>query len=135
MTTSNDTPRSPSDWLVYAISDLSMARGPRVKDARPAAYAFHAQQAAEKFLKALLVAHDVEPPSTHDIRELSVLIDAHTPHELPEHLYYPAIELTKYEAEFSRPTELGDVPEADVEAAVDAAQHVGDWVLDTLNVR
>ena len=133
MTTSDDSPRTtPTDWLVYAISDLNVARGPRVKDARPAVYAFHAQQAVEKFLKAVLVAHDVEPPRTHDIRELSVLIDSHTPHELPEHLYYPAIELTKYEAEFSNPMELGDVPEEEADAAATIARDVGDWAFDTL---
>lgn len=135
MTDSADTPRStPSDWLVFAISDLNVARGPRGKDARPAVYAFHAQQAVEKFLKAVIVAHDVEPPDTHNIRALSELIDAHTPHELPEHLYYPAIELTKYEAEFSNPMELGDVPEEDADAAATIARDVVDWAFDTLGM-
>jgi HEPN domain-containing protein len=36
--------------------------------------AFHAQQAAEKYLKALLVAHWRKPPRTHALGELVVLL-------------------------------------------------------------
>lgn len=124
-----------TEWVVFALSDLHVANGPRAKGARAAAYAFHAQQAVEKILKAVLIAHGVEPPNTHDIRGLSVLIEVHTPHELPEHLYHDAALLTRYEAEFSRPDELGDVAEEDVDFAVSTARHVQDWALDTLDIR
>jgi HEPN domain-containing protein len=40
---------------------------------------FHAQQAAEKFLKALLVSHDILPPKTHDLTKLLTLCVAHAP--------------------------------------------------------
>ncbi len=40
--------------------------------------AFHAQQAAEKYLKALLAYHGEEPPRTHD---LVVLLDLTLRHE------------------------------------------------------
>ena len=36
--------------------------------------AFHAQQAAEKYLKALLTRHQVEFPKTHVIRRLLILL-------------------------------------------------------------
>lgn len=36
--------------------------------------AFHAQQAAEKFLKALLVRHQIPFPKTHDLGELLTLV-------------------------------------------------------------
>ncbi|MNJ96711.1 HEPN domain protein [compost metagenome] len=38
------------------------------------AAAFHAQQSAEKAAKAFLVHHDLRPPRTHDLEELSLLI-------------------------------------------------------------
>jgi HEPN domain-containing protein len=31
---------------------------------------FHCQQAAEKYLKALLIRHQIEPPKSHDIERL-----------------------------------------------------------------
>lgn len=43
--------------------------------------AFHAQQAAEKALKALLVAHEVSPPRTHDLAQLLVLLPVAPPIE------------------------------------------------------
>ncbi len=39
---------------------------------------FHCQQAAEKFLKAFLIYHDIEPPRTHNLEfllELSAEIE------------------------------------------------------------
>jgi HEPN domain-containing protein len=36
--------------------------------------AFHAQQAAEKYLKALLTRHQIEFPKTHVIRRLLILL-------------------------------------------------------------
>jgi HEPN domain-containing protein len=36
--------------------------------------AFHAQQAAEKYLKALLTRHQIEFPKTHAIRRLLILL-------------------------------------------------------------
>lgn len=35
---------------------------------------FHAQQCVEKYLKALLVAHGLAPPRTHDLAELLTLL-------------------------------------------------------------
>ena len=36
---------------------------------------FHAQQAAEKYLKALLTRHQIEFPKTHVIRRLLILLE------------------------------------------------------------
>jgi HEPN domain-containing protein len=122
------------DWLTYAASDLSVARGPRAEGALPAVYAFHAQQAAEKILKAVLIAHDVEPPRTHNIRELSALIESRTPHEMPEHLYYMANLLTQYAVESRYPDELGDVSEDELETAISMAGDVFAWALEALGL-
>jgi HEPN domain-containing protein len=46
---------------------------------------FHAQQAAEKLLKAALFFLGEEPPRTHHLAQLEALL-AQTVHPLPEHL-------------------------------------------------
>ena len=63
-------------WLAKARTDLTLAtmvleKGP---DMVPWACCFHAQQAAEKALKAVLVAQGVEPPHAHDVGALAALM-------------------------------------------------------------
>lgn len=59
---------------------------------------FHAQQAAEKYLKALLVWHQVEFPKTHDLDEILDLV-ATIDSPLAE-LLRDVIALTPYGVEF-----------------------------------
>ena len=64
-------PGSPKDWLAHAQSDLNLARIARVqKDILPEQSCFHAQQAVEKALKAVLLFKKIEFPLVHDIEEL-----------------------------------------------------------------
>ena len=58
---------SPQDWLRHARSDLSLSRMPKTRSILYQHLCFHAQQAAEKALKAVLVAHGVRFPKTHDL--------------------------------------------------------------------
>ena len=64
------------EWLRKAEKDLRAAevllRGGLHEEA-----AFHSQQAGEKALKALLVAHRVRPPKTHSIEHLLSLLANH----------------------------------------------------------
>ena len=67
-------------WIVSAENDLATGRA--ALDAAMPSYetvSFHAQQAAEKAIKALLVKHQVEPPKTHDIGALLTLTDRLAP--------------------------------------------------------
>jgi len=64
-------------WLEKADTDLRAARllvphGARFYDI----CGFHAQQAVEKFLKAFLIYHDIEPPPTHHIRRILSVVSA-----------------------------------------------------------
>jgi HEPN domain-containing protein len=63
------------EWLRYAEYDLAAARtlstGP---PHQPHLVAFHAQQAAEKAIKALLVRGQREFPFVHDLDELVALL-------------------------------------------------------------
>ncbi|GAB4477994.1 MAG: HEPN domain-containing protein [Anaerolineales bacterium] len=64
----------PWAWIDKAESDFDMAkRALRGKVQRSDAAAFHAQQCAEKCFKALLIAHQVEFPKTHDLVILNYL--------------------------------------------------------------
>jgi HEPN domain-containing protein len=65
-------PGSPQDWLRNAQSDLALARLRRTRGMLYEHLCFHAQQAAEKALKAVLLAHGVTFPRTHD---LAFLVD------------------------------------------------------------
>ena len=58
-------------WLVRADEDFGLAKQ-LVLENSPYIHAicFHAQQAAEKYLKAFLVHSNVEFPKTHDIDKL-----------------------------------------------------------------
>ncbi len=75
-----DRPRALARrWLSKARTDLALAtmvleKGP---DMDPWACCFHAQQAAEKALKAVLVARGTEPPYTHDLGALAAVMPDH----------------------------------------------------------
>ena len=65
------TPASVSAWLGKAQGDLDVATVLSVQeDPHWDVVVFHAQQAAEKFLKALLVRNGQRPPKIHDLTRL-----------------------------------------------------------------
>lgn len=59
-------------WVAYADDDLSVARRELSEPETPPlrVIAFHAQQCAEKYLKAYLVFQGVDFPFTHNLRRL-----------------------------------------------------------------
>lgn len=66
-------------WLTDAYADLANARSlsaHRDEGTAPFASAFHAEQAVEKAVKALLVWHGVDFPSRHDLGLLAGLVPA-----------------------------------------------------------
>jgi HEPN domain-containing protein len=64
-------------WLDRAAEDLGVAEFLVDGEAGfPGPVLFHAQQAAEKYLKALLVSFQVEFRKTHDIVQLLELVEA-----------------------------------------------------------
>lgn len=68
------TEPNPHDWLRFAGEDLKAARklcGDA--DILPNVVGFHAQQAVEKSIKALLIHAGEKFPFTHDLDELSGL--------------------------------------------------------------
>jgi HEPN domain-containing protein len=69
---------SPHSWLAHAKSDLRITQICRSDSGvLPNQTVFHAQQAAEKAIKAVLLEHKILFPRTHDLGELIVLIQQH----------------------------------------------------------
>jgi len=63
-------PGSASDWLARAKSDLAIAKAPLPEGALYEDLCFHAQQAAEKALKAVYQNNNWVFHYTHDLDEL-----------------------------------------------------------------
>ena len=66
----------PAAWLLIAQSDLVFADPVPQPGLLYELMCMHAQQAAEKALKAVMVRYGTEPPYTHDIRRLLLLVAA-----------------------------------------------------------
>ena len=66
-------------WISYAEDDMGLARyAMKMPGSRPyRLIAYHAQQCAEKYLKAYLVYHDIDFPYTHEIGKLLKLCGIH----------------------------------------------------------
>ncbi len=117
-------------WVEKAEIDLNTAEYLCRSGARyVSAAAFHAQQAAEKYLKAFLVWHQIEFKKTHDIAALLSLASGVGP-DLPVVLK-DAESLTPYGVEYRYP---GDYPQVNV-ALAQQAFSIATRVRDEIRVR
>lgn len=124
--------RLAGDWLAKAAVDLLVCE--RLLGQGAAFFetvAFHAQQAAEKSLKALLVARQVEFPKTHDIERLVELV-ALGDGALAETLA-DAAELTPFGVEYRYPGEYPPVTAEAANACVSLARKVHDEISQRLS--
>jgi len=115
---------SPADWLRYARSDLELARVVRPDEVLFEGLCFHAQQAAEKALKAVLIAKGVPPPKTHNIRTLLDLLpqEVIAPQEIED-----AVSLTDYAVTSRYPGDFESVDEEEYKETVRLAENVVLW--------
>ncbi|HUU91926.1 MAG TPA: HEPN domain-containing protein [Phycisphaerae bacterium] len=118
-------------WLAQADADLAVA-GRLLPDGAPHAWAvaFHAQQAAEKFLKAFLAHCQIEFPKTHDLVQLLALV-ASKDRALAESLKETAA-LTPYGVEIRYPGEFPEVTASDAQQALELASAVREAVREAL---
>jgi HEPN domain-containing protein len=113
------------EWLAYADDDLRFAQiGLRLPGEQRPPYhlvAYHAQQCAEKYLKAYLVCLGVDFPRTHNISTLLELCSDHAQWPLT---LRDAEELTDYAVATRYPGEAAGVTAHDAQRAIELAERV-----------
>jgi len=121
-----DAPRgSPADWLRHARSDLVLARSsPTDEEVLLETLCFHAQQAAEKAIKAVLVFCGLGFPRTHSIGALLHLLPDAVPRDT---VLEEAASLTDYAVTSRYPGEAEDVTKQELSEAVTIADRVVAW--------
>ena len=117
-------PGSPEDWLRHANSDLEIARSAKSKRVLLEQLCFHAQQAAEKAIKAVLVSRGISVPKTHNIKLLIGLLAEDI------ELTIPLLEspiLSDYSVTGRYPGDVEPVSKAEHRHAVELAESVVRW--------
>lgn len=114
-------------WLVYAQDDLKTAQLLLERsEIAPWVSCFHAQQAAEKALKSLLVRHQRAFPKTHDLLTLKRLLPAGTNLNVTDS---DLALLGAWAVEARYPGALPDATNLDARRACDAARAIVDAAL------
>ena len=118
-------------WLDKAQKDLAAAEVLLKEEFEDyESVGFHAQQAAEKFIKAFLVRHQIEFPKSHDVALLRQLV-ARVDSRLSEKLA-AADALTPYGVEFRYPGDLPSVSRDDGEKAIRLAEQTRSLITESL---
>ena len=120
----NELGTSP-DWLKRAKSNLIRAKQPKPEEVLWEDLCFDTQQAAEKALKAVLVARRIPFRFVHDIAELLTLLENQGV-PLPEEIKVSA-ELTGYSVESRYPGPFEPVTEEEFQRALKIAEAVVAW--------
>ena len=120
------TTGTPEDWLRHAKSDLAVARDIEDNpDVLPNQTAFHAQQAAEKAIKAAIIHEGIAFPLTHDLKDLVKRWTS------SGRVWPPALinvkTLTPYAVESRYPGYIHQISRAELRAAIEMAAQVIAW--------
>ena len=124
MDSESPVPGSAEDWLRYAKSDLELARIEKPEGVLLENLCFHAQQAAEKTLKAVLIFLEIDFPRTHNIRTLLDLLPEGV--DVPQEVEESAI-LTDYAVESRYPRNSEPVDDEEYRQVLDLAETVVSW--------
>ena len=123
---SKHLPASPDEWLTHALSDLKLGKlGQKKKGILRQQICFHAQQAAEKAFKAVLLYCKVDFPLTHDIEELMDIFDK-AGILLPSDFQNAGI-LTPYAVETRYPGYWDQITAKEVKEAINLAENIVNW--------
>jgi len=121
-------PDSPAARLARARSDLALARSAvHTADVLLEDACFHAQQCAEKAIKALLVHRAIPFPRTHAVDALLDRLKREAAMEVPSAVD-DAFELTQYAAQTRYPGDWEPVTDEEADAAIALAERVLTWV-------
>mgnify|MGYP005834086665 CR=1 FL=1 len=119
-------PGSPDEWIGHAKSDLRIAHMAADDELVLRSQAcFHAQQAAEKAIKAAMLRQGMRFPLTHDIEELLEIAESNGmafPEDVAE-----AGNLTPYAVEARYPGCWYEITEEDLKEAIRLAEITVKW--------
>ena len=115
---------APQEWITFAKSDLKLAKAGRVGGVLLSSLCFHAQQAAEKAIKAVLVLKRKEFPPTHNIKVLIDLLPGSV--GFPEKLQQASL-LAMYAVNTRYPGDLYHISQKDYAEALSLAGAVVRW--------
>jgi HEPN domain-containing protein len=120
-------------WIVSGNHDLRSAQALIALDPpETGTTAFHAQQAAEKYLKALLAFHGEDPPRTHDLVVLLDLVLRYE--ETMENYRYESRMLIPFAVQVRYPFSGPPPTPEEAAKALAAASIIYRAVLDLVNV-
>ena len=118
------------EWLRYAEADLAMAEAPLPVKGMYEHLCFHAQQTAEKAIKAVMVSQGVTVPKTHNIEFLLTLLPTNISRK---HLPVKIFKLTGYATIFRYPGEEEPVSRDDYLELLLLARETLTWAVTTIN--
>jgi HEPN domain-containing protein len=119
-----DRADAPDRWLANAQADLALAKVSLPPDGLFEHLCFHAQQAAEKSIKAVLLKCRIDFPYTHNLQTLLSLLPTGIAPGLD---LREAVGLTPYAISTQYPGEMEPTTEEEYRAAVRVAETVVNW--------
>ncbi|HYA26679.1 MAG TPA: HEPN domain-containing protein [Thermodesulfovibrionales bacterium] len=120
--------------MAHALSDLNLARlGQEQEEILHEQICFHAQQAVEKALKAVLLFKKVDFPLTHDLDELLDIAEK-AGITLPPDMMDVGL-LTPYAVETRYPGYWEEITEQDVDDAIKLARKTLMWASESISKR
>jgi HEPN domain-containing protein len=121
------SPSNPHDWLLKADRDFGLASlAHRHSPEYPDLICYHCQQAAEKYLKALVVHFGLPLRKTHDLEDLLDIISA-VETTITTDFYDKARIINDYGVQIRYPEPAGDPSENDVVEALVVAKFFKDF--------
>jgi len=126
---------SAKKWILKAENDLKIAKD-KITMENPAtdAICFHAQQCAEKYLKAYLIFNNKEVRKTHDIAERISLCSEVDP-EFSKINQIDIVSLTDYAVEVRYAEDFYFPSVEEAKHAIELAEKVKNFVLKSLGGR
>ncbi|MBI4646653.1 MAG: HEPN domain-containing protein [Bacteroidia bacterium] len=113
-------------WLISSVGDLTLAKKGKISKKIPyEPLCFHAQQAAEKGLKAILIFKNKEFEKTHSIARLLELINE-TGLDIPPAMK-ETISLTRFATRMRYPTNEIPVTQKEYKEVIKLAEKVLKW--------
>jgi len=122
----------PAEWMRYAKSDLALSKAPVSGDVLLENLCFHAQQAVEKSIKAVLITKGIPFPKTHNIDTLIGLLPGDVPVPPDD---AKAVELTEYAVMLRYPGVNEPVTEEEYHETVRLAESVVKWAEGVIGPR